>query len=392
MQYNFDQIITRSNTNCIKHDDLITHFGTNDVLPLWVADMDFMAPPCITKALIKRAEHPIYGYTFRSKQCNDAMIHWVENRHHWTIDYRWITSSPGVVTALSLAIQALTSPGDKIAIQPPVYTPFFQVVEDNQRELVCNPLLLKNGQYSMNLDHLEDLAKQGLKMIILSNPHNPVGRVWTHYELEQLGEICIKYDLIVISDEIHCDLTFKGHSHTPLASISQEMAQRTVTCMAPSKTFNVAGLASSVIIIPNQIFKQKYDHQLNALHLNLGNIFGHTAMQAGYQEGAQWLKELMQYLQGNVNFIREFLKQHLPNIHLIEPQGTYLIWLDCRELEMSDDELQKFMITEAKVALNAGNTFGESGNGFLRMNIGCPISLIKEALIRIQKALENNHQ
>ncbi|MFA8432947.1 MAG: MalY/PatB family protein [Marinifilaceae bacterium] len=388
MKYNFDEINDRKNTHCVKYDRLEENFGSPDLLPLWVADMDFKTPECIVKAIQKRASHEIYGYTFRDTGCNRAIKNWLLQKHGWKIEEEWLSSSPGVVTALSISVMAFTNPGDRIAVQPPVYFPFFQVIKDNDRELIHNPLIREGNSYRMDFDHLEQLAQEGLKMLILCSPHNPVGRVWSHEELNRLAEICTKYDILVLADEIHSDLVFEEYKHIPFASISEDMAQRTITCIAPSKTFNVAGLASSAIIIPNKNLKLKYNQLLHNLHLNLGNLFGHEAMRAGYQEGGPWLKELMEYLKGNVELVRNFLKENLPNVKLIEPESTYLLWLDFNALEMDTDTLQDLMLTEGKVALNKGTTFGPGGEGFLRMNIACPRSIVQEALERIKKALD----
>lgn len=384
MRYNFDEIIERKNTNCVKYDKLESYFGAKDLLPLWVADMDFKVPPCISEAIVERANHEIYGYTYRGDSCINSIQNWLKTRHNWGIPKEWISSSPGVVTALSILLMSLTKEGDKIAIQSPVYHPFAQVINDTKRKLVLNPLSLTEKGYEIDFTHLEDLAKAGLTALILSNPHNPVGRVFTKEELLQLGNLANTYNFLIISDEIHQDLIFEGYKHIPIASLSDELAQRTITCIAPSKTFNVAGLASSVVIIPNVKLKQQYEKLLCSLHLNSGNLFGHTAMQAGYENGAEWLDQLMVYLQGNVNFLRSYLNENIPNIKLIEPEATYLLWLDCRALDIKTEQLNQLLIQKAGLALNKGTTFGPEGEGFLRINIGCPRSVLKEALDKIK--------
>jgi len=383
MQYNFNEIIDRKDTDCIKYDKLKNYFGKGNLLPLWVADMDFKVPPCISEAVIQRAEHEIYGYSFRGDDCIKSVQNWLQNRHNWTVPEEWISSSPGVVTGLSLLLMSLTKEGDKIAVQPPVYHPFFHVVNDTKRKLVHNPLIRTKMGYLMDFIQLEDLAQKGLKAIIISNPHNPVGRVWTKDELLKLGDLAKKHDFLIFSDEIHQDLIFEGHKHIPLASLSDDLAQRTITCIAPSKTFNVAGLASSVIIIPNSALKQKYEKLLSSLHLDSGNLFGHIAMKAGYENGTEWLDQLMIYLKGNVDFLKTYLHEHLPDIKLIEPEATYLVWLDCRSLGMPTEKLHQLLIDQAGVALNKGTTFGSEGEGYLRMNIGCPHSVLKEAMEKI---------
>lgn len=388
MHYNFDEIIERRNTDSVKYDQLELYFGKEDLLPLWVADMDFKVPPCISEAVINRAKHKIYGYSFRSDDCISSVKNWLRKRHQWDIKEGWISSSPGVVTALSMLVMSLTKEGDRIAIQPPVYHPFFQVVKDTKRELVFNPLKRTAVGYEMDFEQLEELAKKGIKALILSNPHNPVGRVWKKEELLQLGLIAKKYNFLIISDEIHQDLILPGYSHIPLASLSEDLAQRTITCIAPSKTFNIAGLSSSIVVIPNSELKQKYDELLSALHLNLGNLFGHVAMRAGYEQGEEWLNQLMIYLCENIKFLRTYLNENLPEIKLIEPEATYLVWLDCRSIKMNTEELHHHLIEHANIALNKGTTFGLEGEGYFRMNIGCPRVFLKEALERMKLAIE----
>ncbi|WP_421920533.1 MalY/PatB family protein [Marinifilum sp.] len=380
MKYNFDKVIDRKNTNSVKYDQLKEYFGKDELLPFWVADTDFCVPKCISDAVIERANHAIYGYSFRGKSCILSIKNWLSRRHNWEVKEEWISSSPGVVTALSLLLMSLTEKGDKIAVQPPVYHPFFQVINDTERSLVRNPLIRIQDSYKMDFKHLEQLAKEGLKAIIISNPHNPVGRVWTKDELIELGEIAKKYDLLIISDEIHQDLIYKDHKHIALASLSEDLAQRSITCIAPSKTFNVAGLASSVIIIPNQELKKTYEKLLCAMHLNSGNLFGHIAMQAGYEHGADWLSQLMDYLQSNVDYVRDFFESNIPEIKLVEPEATYLLWLDCRELKISSEKLNQILVDQAGLALNKGTTFGEEGDGYMRLNIGCTKSMLTKGL------------
>jgi len=388
MKYNFDEIINRKNTNSVKYDMLKQYFGKDDLLPFWVADTDFKVPTCISDAIVKRANHEIYGYSFRGDDCIKSVQSWLKKRHDWNVPLIWISSSPGVVTALSLLLMSLTEKGDKIAVQPPVYHPFFHVVNDTERNLVYNPLIRTESSYEMDFENLKQLAKNGLKALLISNPHNPVGRVWNKNELLRLGEIARKYDFLIISDEIHQDLIYSDYKHIPLASLSEDLAQRTITCIAPSKTFNVAGLASSVIIIPNQKLKKQYEKLLSAMHLDSGNLFGHIAMQAGYENGEEWLEQLMDYLKSNVNFVREYLKNNIPKIKLVEPEATYLLWLDCRELEISTEKLNKIFIDSAKVALNKGTTFGKEGEGYMRLNIGCSKSVLLEGLSKIKHAIK----
>jgi len=389
MKFNFDKTIDRFHTDSIKYDKLKEHYGIDNLLPMWVADMDFASPPCITEAIVKRTQHAIFGYSFRSDECISNIQEWLKTRHNWLIQPEWITSSPGIVTALSLLIMSLTDKKDKIAIQPPVYQPFFNVIKDTNRELHLNPLKLIEGKYVIDFDHLIGLAKNGLKAIIICNPHNPVGRVWNKYELLKLGQIAEEYDFLIISDEIHQDLIYTPHKHIPIASLSPEIANRTITCIAPSKTFNVAGLASSVVIIPNSHIKMKYDKLLTSLHLENGNIFGHIAMQAGYGEGEEWLDALLQYLKENLDFIREYLKKNLPQLRLIEPQATFLAWIDFSSLELSSEQFNKIISDEEGVALSPGTCFGIEGEGFTRLNFGCPRSTLKIALLKIHKKINS---
>jgi len=387
MQYNFDEIIDRKNTDSVKYDKLSEYFGKDDLLPLWVADMDFKVPPCISNAIIDRANHEIYGYSFRGEACIASVQNWLEKRHDWQVRTDWISSSPGVVTALSLILLSLTKEGDVVVVQPPVYHPFYHVVRDTKREIKRNPLRRIANSYEMDFLQLEELAKEGVSAILLSNPHNPIGRVWTKNELLKLGELAIKYDFLIISDEIHQDLVFKASLHIPVASLSDELAQRTITCVAPSKTFNVAGLASSVIIIPNTQLKIKYEKLLVSLHLNSGNVFGHVAMKAGYEHGEEWLEQLLVYLEGNVNFLQNYLRDNLSQITMIEPQATYLVWLDCRKLGLSSEQFYQLAINDAGIALNKGTTFGIEGEGYMRMNIGCPRSILERALNQLKEVI-----
>lgn len=387
MEY-FDNIIDRKGTSCIKYDDLFERFGSEDLLPLWVADMDFSVPECISEAIIDRAEHNIYGYTFRDKECIDAFTSWCKRRYDWDANKEWITSSPGVVTGLSLSILALSEKGDKILIQPPVYPPFFEIVRDTKRRLVESPLIFKEGKYFMDFEDLERKFAGGIKIMIICNPHNPVGRAWSKEELTRLGELCVKYNVLLISDEIHADLLFPGKKHIPVASLSEEIKDVTITAMAPSKTFNVAGLSSSVVIIPNKSIREKYNEVLNSLHLGLGNLFGHTALKAGYTHGDKWLDDLMQYIKENVEFTKSYLKEKLPLVRLIEPEATFLLWLDFKAYNKSNEELNKLFINKGKLALNNGTAFGKEGEGFFRLNIGCPQLTLKEAMDRIALSLE----
>jgi len=388
MNYNFDKIIPRENTQSVKYDLRQEVFCNKNVIPMWVADMDFESPDFVIQAIEKRLKHPILGYSIRNNEFYSSIINWLKKRHQWDIQREWISVSPGVVPALSVCILAFTNPGDKIIIQPPVYHPFFYVVEGNQRQLSYNPLKFENNRYTFDFENLKKIIDKDTKMIILSNPHNPVGRVWEKEELTTLAEICIQNNILIISDEIHSDLIFKNHKHIPLASISPEIAQHVVSTLAPSKTFNLAGLSSSFLVIPNKNLFQLYENRLNTIHIGHGNIFGNIALETAYNKGEMWLEELMDYLQKNVSFLRNFLSEHLPQIKLIEPEGTYLLWLDFRNLKLNQKELNELLIHQANVGFNDGAMFGEGGEGFQRINIACPRSILKKALEQIHEAIK----
>ncbi len=385
--YDFDEIIERAGTGSVKYDLRKELFGTDGVIPMWVADMDFRTPDFIVNAINKRMEDPIFGYTLREDAFYGSVKAWMEKRHCWNIEKEWVSFSSGVVSALSMAILAMTKPGDKIVVQPPVYHPFYFVIEDNDRELIRNPLLLEDGRYRMDFDHLKSVVDEKTRMVIISNPHNPGGTVWTKEELRKLGEICVENDLLLISDEIHSDLVAKGFRHTPAASISKEIAQHTITCVAPSKTFNAAGLATSAVIIPNDELMAKYKRTLNAVHVGFGNIFGNPALVAAYEQGEAWLEQLLDYLEKNISHAMDFFEKKIPAISVMEPEASYLLWLDCRELGLSQEKLCEFMVKEAKLGLNDGAMFGKEGIGFMRMNLACPLSVLKKALANLETAV-----
>lgn len=387
MTYDFDEILQRAGTGSVKYDLRTRIFGTEEVIPMWVADMDFRTPDFITRALRKRACDPVFGYTLRGDSFFTSVSGWMKRRHGWEIEKEWLTFSPGVVSALSLCVLAFTDPGDKVVIQPPVYHPFYFVVTDNDRKLTHNPLRVENGRFHMDFDHLESVIDERTKLLILSNPHNPGGTVWKEEELRRLGEICIKNKITLVSDEIHSDLPAKGFRHRPAASISREIAEITVTCMAPSKTFNSAGLAASVVIISNSRLMKSYRRTLNAIHLEFGNIFGNEALVAAYENGDLWLAELLEYLGKNIDYALRFFEERIPAIKVMKPEASYLLWLDCRGLMMDQKELTEFMIRRAKLGLNDGTMFGKEGKGFMRMNIGCPLSTLKQALVNLEKAV-----
>lgn len=388
-KYNFDEIVDRENTNCFKYDAREMIFGTSEVLPMWVADMDFKAPDFITEAINSRASHPLYGYTLKTDLLYNSFISWVQKRHGWEIKKEWMSFSPGIVPALHYATLAFTNPGDKIILQPPVYHPFFYAIEHQGREVLNNPLILKNGRYYMDFDQLEKSMDSSTKMIFLCNPQNPCSRVWEPEELIKLAEICLKHNIVMISDEIHSDLIYTGFKHTPLASISKEIADNVITLMAPTKTFNLAGLCTSVLIASNESLKKKINTFLDITHVNSGNIFGLTTMEASYSKGEMWVGELLEYLEENIKLIKDFLEKKIPVIKLINVEATYLAWLDCRELGLSGKELSKFMI-KAGLGLNDGTLFGKGGEGFQRLNFGCQRSVLKEALEKLENSVKKD--
>ncbi len=389
MKHDFDKVIERRGTASTKWDYMPGVPKNNDVLPMWVADMDFMLPQPVIEVLRKKLEHGIYGYTSRSSSYFESISNWFKRRHNWEIKEEWITHSPGVLPAISIILLTFTNPGDKIIIQPPVYPPFHSVVKNNGRHIVYNQLKEQNGLYVMDYLDLERKIDNQVKMIILCSPHNPGGRVWNEDELIKFGEICLKHKILIISDEIHCDLLFNGYKHTPLASLSEELAQNTITCISASKTFNMGGLTTSANIIPNPQIRALFDHALENMELHTGNIFGMAALEAAYRYGEEWLDELLEYLEGNLSFLIRYFNEKIPQIKPMIPQGSYLVWLDCKGLNMNQPELVNFMLNRAKVKLNDGVTFGPGGEGFMRINIACPRSIMEEGLERIKKAVNS---
>lgn len=386
--YNFDEIVDRTNTNCIKYDARATFFGNADVLPLWVADMDFRTPDFIVDAIKKRADHEIFGYTFRGESYNQSIVNWLKRRHNWEIKPEWISFSPGVVAGLTLAIEALSKPGDGVIIQPPVYFPFFDSVKGTGRQMIENPLKLENGRYYFDLDDLKKKITPQTRLLLLCNPQNPGGMAWNAEELTALAQICLDNKIVIISDEIHSDLIFDGFKHTPLAGLSDEIAQNCVICMAPSKTFNTAGLTTSFLVIPNKRHFVAYERVMRLPHLHMGNIFGTAALEAAYTHGDEWLAQLINYLQGNFKMLEDFFRENLPEVKVMKPEATYLIWIDFSALGLTDEVLNRKLI-DAGVGLNRGVQFGKQGTGFMRINIGCTKTVLHEALIRINKALKD---
>jgi cystathionine beta-lyase len=395
-QYDFDRVIPRKGTDCAKWDGARYVFGSRGVLPMWVADMDFPIARPITEALRKRTEHEIYGYPVSEPPSTiDAVIRRLKRKYDWEVKPEWVLFTPGVVPSLYSIIRSLSVPGDSIILQDPVYYPFWSAIEDNGCHIANNALRLTGNRYEIDF---EGLTKQFLpkrrmgaipnrvKAMILCNPHNPVGRVWTKEELTRMGEIVIGHNAIMIADEIHCELLYKGFRHTPFATISEEFAQRSVTCLAPSKTFNLAGLEASVLIIPNQQLRETFK-TIRKGFLPSCTTFGLVAMEAAFKKGDDWLDQFLVYLHGNLDLLLAFFKERIPRIKVIEPEGTYLVWLDCRSLGMDALALERFMNQTAKVGLDHGKAFGPNGEGFERINIACPRSILIEGLQRIERAV-----
>lgn len=387
MSVDFDRVIARDNTCSVKHDGSKAYFGTENVLPLWVADMDFAAPIAVTRALLDRAAHPVYGYSLYPESLFEALIAWLKKRHCWKVEREWIVMAPGVVPSLFASVLAFTEPGEGVIVQPPVYPPFFSAVTTNGRRLVENPLRFNNGRYSMDFDHLEQCAKDGARLLLLCSPHNPVGRVWSKPELDQVQRIARRYDLTILSDEIHADLVYPGQQHTVLATLEND-TDRLITALAPSKTFNIPGLGLSCLMVRNPEHRRAICKVFDSLHMGNFNPFSITAFEAAYRGGEAWLDSLLIYLAGNRDFVADYLATHLPGIRLVNPEGTYLLWLDCGKLSMSNAELREFFVYEAHVGMNPGTTFGMGGNGFMRLNIASPRSVIADALVRIEQALK----
>mgnify|MGYP006281953605 FL=1 len=390
MTYNFDKITQRDNTNSVKYDLRKEYFGKEDVLPLWVADMDFETPDFIREAIIKRAEHPIYGYTVRKDSFYNSIISWMGRRHAWKVEKDWISFSPGIVPALNMCVLGFTEPEDKILIQPPVYFPFFRAVKDHDRTLLENVLVYDNDHYRIDFDDFEKKAREA-KVFILCHPHNPVGRLWDHQELSRMVEICKKNNVIIFSDEIHSDLILTERKHIPLLNIPGA-DEITVSMYAPSKSFNLAGLSTSFLIIPDKKLKLRYDRTIDNLHMGMGNVFGNVALEAAYNEGEEWLKQVLEYIAENIDFLGDFLKNMIPEIKPIVPEATYLVWLDCKALKLNDEELKNFMINSAGLGLNHGPVFGKGGEGFQRINVATPRRLLQEALTKLEKAVKELRQ
>lgn len=390
MTYNFDEIISRANTDAIKLDRCKLLFGTEDLLPLWVADMDFRTPDFVLDAIKKRLEHPILGYTDKPHDFFDVFIAWAKEHYDWEIDTAWTGFIPGIVPALALSVQCFTRPGDEIIVQPPVYFPFMNVVKNNHRGLVFNPLKYAKGKFEMDFDDLRSKVNEKTKMLILCNPHNPGGKVWSHDTLKELSEICAANNILVISDEIHADMVLPGNptmKHVPFAKVSEEAAQNSLTFMSPSKTFNMPGLITSYYVTPNTKLYRQFATYLEASEIKFGNIFAYTATVACYTQGNEWRTAMLQYVQSNIDYVIDFLEEHIPQIKPMRPDASFLLWLDCKALDMDSNELYRFFTQEAGLGLNQGTAFGPGGEYHLRLNVACPKAILEQAMLQLKNAL-----
>ena len=382
MRYDFDELINRRGTNSYKWDSA----AKADVLPLWVADMDFRTAPVITEALSRRVSHGIFGYTRVPEAYYQAVTTWFSRRHGWHMRKEWMIYTSGVVPAISAIIKALARPGDKVLVQTPVYNCFFSSIRNNACEAACSPLLRTGDTYQMDFDDLErKAADPKVKIMLLCNPHNPAGRVWTREELTRMGEICLRHDVTVVADEIHCELVFPPYAYTPFASVSEEFQRRSVTCISPSKAFNIAGLQIANIVAEDDDMRQRIDRAININEVCDVNPFGVEATIAAYNEGEEWLTQLIDYLQGNYDYMRDFCAEHLPRFPLAKLEGTYLVWMDCSALRLPSETLEQALIEEAGLWLNAGAMYHSPQEGFMRWNIACPRTRLAEALERFRK-------
>lgn len=386
--YNFDEIIDRSGSGDLKHEALLPRWGRNDLLPLWVADMDFATPDFVVDALKTRLSHPIFGYTIEPADYRPTIIDWNESHHCWKIKPEWISFIPGIVKGIGFVVNVFTKPGEKVIIQPPVYHPFRMTPEDNGREVVFNPLRLReDGYYDMDFDNLSEVCDDKCRVLILSNPHNPAGVCWSKETLQRLADFCYEHNIIVISDEIHSDMALFGNRHVPFASVSERAADISITFAAPTKTFNMAGIVSSYAVISNDDLRQRFYGWLKANELDEPTIFAPIATIAAYQKGEEWRKQMLAYVEDNVRFVEDYCREHIPGIRPLRPQASFLVWLNCRGLGLNHDKLLELFIDKAHLALNDGEMFGPGGEGFMRLNVGTPRSVLRQALEQLAEAV-----
>ena len=386
MNYNFDEVVCRKHTDALKLEALAPRWGRTDLLPMWVADMDFKTPPFIVEVMKKRMECEVFGYTVKPESWYEAIISWQKRRHKWTITKEMISFVPGVVPALAMAVQAFTQRGEKVMIQQPVYNPFAQVIRNNHRELVNCPLELKDGQYYINFKLFEKKIK-GCKLFLFCHPHNPGGRVWTREELEKVATICAQNNVIIVADEIHADLTLLPYEHIPFASVSEEAKQNSVVFASPSKAFNMAGLATSYAVIANPTLRRRFESYVEGNELAAGNVFAFNTIVAAYNKGEEWLQQMLTYVQGNIDEVVSYIKENIPQLKVIIPQASYLVFIDFSALQLNQKDIVALCTNRAHLALNDGSIYGEEGNGYMRINLACPRSVVRQALAQLKNAI-----
>ena len=385
---NFDTLIDRRGTGCVKYEALQKLYGRTELLPLWVADMDFATPPFIIEAMARRLRHPVFGYTVVPEDYWTTITQWIDSHHQWKVQESWMRFIPGIVKGIGFVINVFTQPGDKVIVMPPVYHPFFLTPRGNKREIVWNPLKrLSDGSYEMDFDNLAKVCDDHCKVLILCNPHNPAGIEWSRETLTKLADFCYDHRLLVISDEIHCDMALFGHKHIPFASVSDKARDISITFQAPSKTFNMACIVSSYTIVPSDSLRRRFFSWLDANELSSPDIFAPIATMAAYREGESWRRKLVEYSEGNVLFTEEFCREHMPAIKPLRPQASFLVWLNCRDLNLSHDALISLFVDQAHLALNDGEMFGPGGEGFMRLNVGCPRAELSQALSQLSEAV-----
>ena len=387
-KYDFDKVIDRRGTNALKLEVLKDRYGRSDLIPLWVADMDFETPGFITEAIRKRLEHSLFGYTVEPEELWPTVAGWIGSHHGWKVDEKWLTFIPGIVKGIGMVVNLFVKEDEKVIIQPPVYHPFRLVPQGNDREVVFNPLRENgDGTYSMDFENLEKVADEKCRLLILSNPHNPGGIVWDRDTLVRLADFCYRRHILVISDEIHCDMALWGNRHIPFASVSDEAAACSITFGAPSKTFNIAGIVSSYAIVPNDIIREKFFSWLSANELNEPTLFAPIATVAAFSQGDEWRKAMLHYIEGNVNFVTDYCATHIPSVKPLRPQASFLVWLDCRALKLDHEQLVDLFVNKARLALNDGEMFGTEGKGFMRMNVASPRSVLEKAMEQLREAV-----
>ena len=389
MNYNFDEVVCRKHTDALKLEALAPRWGRTDLLPMWVADMDFKTPPFIVEVMKKRMECEVFGYTVKPESWYEAIISWQKRRHKWTITKEMISFVPGVVPALAMAVQAFTQRGEKVMIQQPVYNPFAQVIRNNHRELVNCPLELKDGQYYINFKLFEKKIK-GCKLFLFCHPHNPGGRVWTREELKKVATICAQNNVIIVADEIHADLTLLPYEHIPFASVSEEAKQNSVVFASPSKAFNMAGLATSYAVIANPTLRRRFESYVEGNELAAGNVFAFNTVVAAYNKGEEWLQQMLTYVQGNIDEVVSYIKENIPQLKVIIPQASYLVFIDFSALQLNQKDIVALCTNRAHLALNDGSIYGEEGNGYMRINLACPRSVVRQALAQLKDKRLNN--